>query len=269
MPRPKDSRESRRVQLRLESDVVKRYDGYSTEELNEIFTQALRTITPKHQPQHERLLVRSEKTVTSSIVRLKVEDRTVSLVFPEKRDDFNDLVKKHHNYAWKDGCWQRTFKKDFLVRDRAAEMCNALLLAGFCVQVEQPVIERVVSDGYETEAHRIIDKSKHSIYSDWVVVQWRRYEDFYSNAMSLSCAKYADGAVRIPSEQFLEIEDFAETHGFTITHDAKELLNRAKAQWEAAVIVSPRKKRTSTKKAENPVDNVEVIIPDSLIDEDA
>lgn len=269
MPRRKDDRAFRRFQFRLEEGLEQVCDSYSLAELNQIFNQALRTIDPVPSlGLTSRVLLRPQEPKTFSVCRVLVNSQIVRLVFPEKRDDFRDIAVRYR-YEWKDWCWQRTIPTTGNIVDRAAEITNEMLLAGFCVQVEHSTIkERAIAASYTPEPFRLIKSSTHSTYNGWFVVSWPRNEDWYNRAMKITCAKYVDGMVRVPPEQFMEVQDFAEEHGFALTDAAKAIAAQAQADWDAAVICSPKDIKAKPRKAKN-FEEVEVEVPDALIDDDA
>jgi hypothetical protein len=165
----------------------------------------------------------------------------VRLFFPEKREDFRQLVRRFR-YGW-EGCWERQFAESIDIVDRAAEIANEILLAGFCIQVEHELVkERVIARSFAPEAFKTIQRVTKGLYKDWFILQWPKAEDCYAEAMKITAAKYSDGAIYVPSEHFAEIEDFAEINEFVLSEGAIELAVEAKAARESAIIINPKRK---------------------------
>lgn len=259
---------ARRVQLRIPSELLSVFDGYTSEQLSEVMSIALRSITPDSKlgavlP----TLVRPVEPITNTVVRLQIEGRRICLLLPEKRDDFRDLALKQ-GYIWDKQRWSRDISQDADLCDRAAEITHLLLLKGFCVQVEYTEVrDRAISANYEPEHFRLVDASKDRPYEGWFMFKYPRSEDWYDRIMRITAAKYVDGRIRVPPEHFAEVEDFAEQKDFQFTPAALEILENARAMWEAALIVHPQKRKRKPR-PENPIANTEVSIPDSLRDDD-
>lgn len=228
--------------LRLSEGAFEIHSRYSPEERSEVYERALSTIFPSAKSQSiPPVLIRPMKIETDTICRVVVEEPWVRLFFPEKRDDFRELVKRFR-YAW-DNCWERRFTKSVDILDRAAEIAAELLLAGFCVQVDnESVRSRAIAASYQPEPFKTIRRVTKGLYKDYFILEWPRADDCYGEAMKITAAKYSDGSVYVPSEHFLEIEDFAEINDFVLSEGAIALAAEAKAAKEAAIIVSPKRK---------------------------
>lgn len=241
-----------RVLLRIPEDLIDLHNRYSDVERSEIYSKALKTIFPVAKSATiPPVIIRPLKIKTDTICRILVNDRWVKLFFPEKHDDFRELVKRFR-YSW-DGCWERQFADSVDIIDRAAEIANELLLGGFCVQVENSTVkDRVIAQSFVPEAFKTIRRVTGGVRKDYFVIDWPRGEDCYSEAMKLTAAKYADGSVYVPCEHFAEIEDFAEINEFVMSEAAIKLASEAKAAREAAIIIAPKRKtRKAPKKNEH------------------
>jgi hypothetical protein len=251
--------------LRISEGNLELHHRYTPEERSEIYDRALTTIFPKVPTERiQPVLIRPPKTETNTICRVLIVDRHVRLFFPEKRDDFRDLVKRLR-YGW-DGCWERKFSESVDIVDRAAEIANELLLAGFCVQIENEAVkDRVIDRSFIPEAFKSIKRALAGLYKDCFVINWPKADDCYAEAMKLTAARYADGSVYVPSEHFAEIEDFAEINEFVLSEAAIELAAEAKTARESAIIISPKRKtRKAPKKNERSNSNA---IPAHLRDD--
>jgi hypothetical protein len=253
--------------LRLTKESFAIHNRYTPEERSEIYDRALTTIFPKVPTEKiQPVLIRPPKTETDTICRVLIVDRYVRLFFPEKRDDFRDLVKRFR-YGW-DGCWERKFSASVDIVDRAAEIANEILLGGFCIQLENEAVkDRVIARSFVPEAFKSIKRATSGLYVGCFAINWPKAEDCYAEAMKLTAARYADGSVYVPSEHFLEIEDFAEINEFVLSEAAIELAAEAKAAREAAIIISPKRKtRKTPKKNEHSSDGIPAHLRDDAND---
>lgn len=267
MARPTKNAAKKRVQLRLAPDVLAVCDRLSSEELSELVEAAIRAgMRPgKQLGATVQAVMRPEKIRTRTIARIMTtEAGLIQILFPEKRDDFRDVVYSL-GYTWNEWCWQRQVQAK-VVCDRVAEVAHNLILKGFVVQVDHTEIrDRAVTGQYEPEAFRLVKVDVKGVYKDWFVFEYPRADDFYDDLMSLTGAKYADKRVKVPPEHFAEVEDFAEQNGFQFSPTARAALEQARSLWESALLVLPAKKQRKAK-AKTPVNSTEVIIPDALKD---
>lgn len=250
--------------LRISPEGREIHVRYTPEERSEIYDRALSTIFPRSvSAKTLPVLIRPSKTLTDTICRVVLVGRWVRLFFAEKRDDFRGLVKKFL-YSW-EGCWEREFAESVDIIDRAAEISNELLLAGFWIQVDNESIkDRIVSQSFVPEAFKTIKRCTKGVYKDCFVFNWPRSDDYYAEAMKLTAARYSDGSIYVPSEHFAEVEDFAEVNDFMMSEAAVSLAAEAKAAKEAAIIVNPKRKVKKTPKRDK---NSSATIPAHLRDD--
>lgn len=162
-------------------------------------------------------------------VEVIVESDRVRATY-KKDDAFRSVVKKLHfewdgeHRAWVRICSQFAGRAE----DRAAELVNTLLRAGFIVTcADAAVRELAESAGYEQECRRWIRAAKGGGY----VICWDRDDkDFYKSAMGLPGAKYRRdaGGVVIPAVHWREIKDFAYIHDFNLSEKAQAIADAAR-----------------------------------------
>jgi len=270
MGRNPKSKGLKRVQLRLDSSTLEVCDRLTSDELSQIVEVAIKNGIRSNKPLGSQIqaIIRPEKLITKTITRITVTgatQHTVQIMFAEKREDFRALMHQFL-YKWSDPFWSRSFDQRESC-DRVSEIAHNLLLNGFAVQTDHSEIrDRAVTGQYEPESFRLIKLGAIKPYDGWFVFEYPRADDFYSKLMRLTGAKYADGRVRFVPEHFAEVEDFAEQNGFQFSAKARNALEDARSLWESALLVLPAKKKDK-KKAANPLDNVEVEIPDALKDD--
>lgn len=256
-----------RVQLRLSKETKTLCDRMTSDEIAEILEIAFKSgIRPgKSLGASVQAVMRPEKIKTRTIARISADENgTIQIQFSEKRDDFRDVVMQY-GYRWNEWCWERKVSAK-VACDRVSEIAHNLLLSGFVVQVDHSEVrDRAISGQYEPESFRMVKLTVKGIYAGWFSFEYPRADDFYGELMNLTGAKYADKQVKVPPEHFAEVEDFAEQNGFQFSPKAREALENARTLWESALLVLPKKKRKQ--KANNPLDNTEVEIPDALKDD--
>lgn len=253
--------------LRISAENWELHDRYSDAERSEIYDRALTSIFPKVPTgKTQPVLIRPRETKTDTICRVLIVGQYVRLFFPEKRDDFRDLVKRMR-YGW-DACWERKFSESVDIAGRAAEIANEILLGGFCIQIEhEPVKDRVIARSFVPEAFKTIKRAMSGPYKDSFAINWPKADDCYAEAMKLTAARYADGSVYVPPEHFAEVEDFAEINEFVLSDAAIELAAEAKAARESAIIINPKRKaRKAPRKNERSSDGIPAHLRDDADD---
>jgi hypothetical protein len=245
----------RRRLIRIKPENLEVFDRYSDAELAEVVNRSLQTIFPSVVDAPKcPIVIRPIDMVTETICRIVLVDREIRLVFPERRDDFAALVKRF-KFVFPNGFWSRAIPQSLDIIDRVAEIGNELLCEGFSIQVDSPQVQsRVLDRSFVPESFRMIRRRLKGEFAGCFEISWRRQEDFYGAAMKITAARYSNNAVYVPSEHYLEVEDFAEIHDFELSEAAISLASEAKAIRESAVIVNPkRKSKKKAVKIENPV----------------
>lgn len=143
-----------------------------------------------------------------------------------KDDDFIKIVKGL-SYKW-EGVWcKKITEYTGTFQNCAAELGNILLTNGFTVQFPSTKIkEKAMSADFEHENDRWI---KYNTKIEKIAVVWKNRSDvLYENAKKLPGAKWSNGSMNVKIEFYKEIEDFAETMGFSISKKAKEKIEEYK-----------------------------------------
>lgn len=195
---------------------------------------------PAAQDAKTEATVRPKNPVTETVAEIRVQGNVVEVLFPERRDDFREIVKRKLNMEWKRGSqsWQRTLSfADGTPIDRAAEAGHRLLAAGFCIRIYDPDIRQMAIDtNYEPESTKWILRRTGGDYDGWFVIRWNRGEDYYEVARRLPGSRWENPHVVAPSEQFEEVLDFADMYGFSLSSGAEELIAQARQIKEKALI---------------------------------
>lgn len=175
--------------------------------------------------------VRPETTITETVAEITIKEDSIEIHFPEKREDFRELVRFKLGYSWdkNKARWIRRIGiKSGSAQDRAAEAGNKLLAAGFPIRIFDPDIRfRAISGQYEPECHRWIMKRTDNQYAGWFSISWPRGEGFFKAAKKLPGSKYDKPDIVVPAEQFEQVLDFAEMYEFNLSPGAQELADTA------------------------------------------
>ena len=172
-----------------------------------------------------------EKRVTDLVVEISVSDNEVSAYLPERNDQFREIVKGL-GYKWESGRWRKPIKvTNGPASDRAAELGNKLLVAGFPVRIYDPEIrQKAVSGEYEPECKRwiFVTNEKHK-RPGHLAIWWSRQEgDFYDTAKRIAGAAWYRPYVIVPPENYEEVLDFARMYGFKVSAAAQRAIDAAK-----------------------------------------
>lgn len=182
-------------------------------------------------------IIRPVQPVCETIARISVSGQTVAVRFPEKRDDFREVVKGY-GCLWESPRWERAL--DSLAgdpADRAAELGHRLLAAGFCVVLPSATIQQMaISGSYAPECRRWILAATGGQYKDHFILRWRYSEDCYAAASRISGSRYVKPDVVVPPEHVEEVLDFAEIERFQLTEAAQALAEQARA-WRLSDLV--------------------------------
>jgi hypothetical protein len=215
--------------------------------------------------------VRPTTVASETVAEVRPFPDRVEIAFPEKREDFWQLIKKELRFTWTGNCWTRKITmKTGAAKDRAAEAGNRILAAGFPIRIYDEEIRQAAIDGdYEPECGKWVQARTSGQYTGWFVISWSRDSgDFYQEAKRLPATRYDKPSVVVPAEHFEEVLDFAEVHGFTVSPGALELAEKAKALKESALIATPKTRaKMEARGAGRPVlIPIDVEIPDALKD---
>lgn len=144
-----------------------------------------------------------------------------------KDDDFIDIVK-NLGYKWNGSAWNKQITEfTGTSDDRAAELGNKLLSSGFTVQFpDMESKDMAISGTYSPESDRWV---KYHANAKQLAITWKKRSDtLYDAAKKLPGARWKDGSMRVNVEFYREVEDFADTMGFSISHLAKEKIEEYK-----------------------------------------
>lgn len=172
-------------------------------------------------------------------VEIKVSPEKVTAIF-EKNDAFRGIIKSL-GYRWT-GVWEREISEmTGSAEDRAAELGNKLLNAGFPIMILDPCIrEKAIKGQYEPECVRWISHYFSGNYKGWLAIGWEYGNDkLYKAIRNIPGSRYASPKVAVKVEHYKEVEDLAKLFGFKFTKRAKEAIEGYKEKIKNAEIVKP------------------------------
>lgn len=214
-----------------------------------------------------------EKRVTDLVAEIVSTEREISVYLPERYGVFRDVVKGL-DYEWKDGRWRRSIgATSGSIADRAAELGNRLLTAGFPVRIyDAEIRERAVNGKYKPECRRWILVRKQGVkYAGWLAIWWDRREgDYYTAAHGIAGARWSKPSVVVPPENYEEVLDFAQMYGFQVSEAAERAIEAAQAMKARTLVPNtPDKPKEVIPSGKPPVLEVpdEVEIDDEFRDE--
>lgn len=225
--------------------------------------------------QAEATMRPAREVVTESVTEIRVVGAGIEAAMPEKRDDFREIVKRELRLRWTGRCWRREIPATAGTPiDRAVELACRLLAEGFPVRIHDEEIRARVQVGqYQPEITRWVRVRSDGDHAGWFDLRWGREDDYYRAARRITGSRYDAPAVVVPPEQFDEVEEFAEMHGFHVTRPAREAMDRAAEIRAGATLVESHATRRTGGHADTapPVldpDAVSEDIPDDLLDSD-
>lgn len=178
--------------------------------------------------------------ITEAIAEITFDQSEVSVKF-EKNDDFIELVKaERYIWDWEGRIWYRNITiTNGNSTDRAAELGNKLLNAGFPIRILDPQVrEQAINGEFEAECTRWIVKRSNDI--DHVYIKWLKEDDLYDQVKSLPGAWWIRRiGMRVSVQHYREIEEFASLYDFKMSPGAVKLVDTYKKSLVSAQVVKP------------------------------
>lgn len=234
---------------KVPEDFDQEYGGFFVEALRILYSPAPEATTENKE---DSVILAPEEKKSGTLVTVTYTETQVTVESP--KDPTVIQTVKAAGFRWNDYEWKLDI--DVLTRkasDRAAEIANKLLNAGYQVTVPASIRQAAVSGNYEPRCTRWISRYKDD--DDHVYVSWNRDDDMYYHAKEITGAKWVSRrGMRVPTSSADEIEDFAQLYGFQITDGAKEAI----AEYRKSVtIVAPESGETAEKKdGKEALDNI-------------
>jgi hypothetical protein len=196
------------------------------------------------------IIIVPENPTELGIVIVKACEVNISVAY-QKNDKFRETIKLL-GYRWDsdDKDWYKNLTEITGSEvDRAAEVANRLLRAGFTVVVDSEEIkDKAITGQFEPECKRWIIKADTDINEVCIEIPYGN-DDIYSAAKKISGAHWqTKRGMMVPVSSFEELDDFAECLGYKITLAANTAIRSADADYEALLL----KRTTIAKPTELP-----------------
>lgn len=180
-----------------------------------------------------------ENAVSGAPVEIKIADDKVSAIY-EKNEKFREIVRSL-GYSWSGKAWEREIKETTgLAVDRAAELGNKLLNAGFPVTIlDNEARQKAIDGTYEPECKRWIRLRITGDHAGKLAITWGHSDDLFNIARRLPGAKWVSKAMVVRPDHYEEMEEFARLYGFRFTKAAAEAIEAAKQARASATVIKP------------------------------
>lgn len=185
------------------------------------------------------------EVITEIVAELSIiNNDTIKIVFLEKLEIFRKTVKEN-DFIWVDGSWQRNIVSiNGTIEDRVTEIAIKILSIGVTIRVYSDIIrEKIKNCEYEVECKKWIyvtkDNTKFAISL--------HFDGYYDKAKKIRGAKYSRPYIVVPVENYEEVLDFSEVHGYKLTNCAKEVVKNMIDIKNNSIKVAPKIKKVETK----------------------
>lgn len=231
--------ESRDRKITLK-DVLNDYKKHVEEE-------AYRNVREETDKEEELLTYRPESDSKKPGIAKIILKENILITEYIKDEDFIDIVKSL-GYKWNGTVWNKKITEfTGSADDRSAELGNKLLSSGFTVRFSNMESKDMAIAGtYSPEGDRWV---KYHVNAKQLAITWKKRSDtLYDVAKKLPGARWKDGSMRVNVEFYREVEDFADTMGFSISQKAKKKIEeykRKEAEFERADVNIPKEEKIS------------------------
>ncbi len=223
----------------------------------------------KPEPAPDKTLIAPEDVTHSGEVSIRITGNGKTVVAEyDKNEDFRSIVKDHGFYWNADN---RVWVKDITrftgsAEDRAAEIANALLKAGFTVRLKDEELRRkAVEADFEPEHTRwVMRKSDTKLMLTWA----QGDDSMFDRGSRIKGAKYEQyRKFIIPVAEYMAVLDLADAMGCGISENAQKVIDAYKA---SIMTVSVKDAKTAGKSNRDLTDILESSrdVLDDLRDED-
>lgn len=225
--------------------------------------------------QEESAEILTPETPDHGTATIKIIGQHVQASYP-KDETFRQIVKDmgfrfdSDDIVWVLRCDQFTGG----AKDRASELANELLRAGFSVALDDPEArEMAVAATFEPRTKLWVSILTSGKFGGWLKIALPKERDqerdrLYSEARKLRGAKYDNGYMVIPVSSHDLVEDFAQVNGYKLSEGALEAISRYEAERLGVTPATPTE-------AERPdvlgdiLKSDNAILPDLVDDDDA
>lgn len=189
----------------------------------------------------EALLKPAGTPISRQIAEISYFASRLRVSFAERNESLRQILRDL-GFEWSGSRWERRI--DFRAGDpldRQAEVAHRLLGAGFMVRLhDEEARARALEGRFAEEQQRWIRLVSQGDFSGWCLIEWPREDDFWIPARQLAGSRGVKGHrgwVVVPPTSLLELADFAETYGFSLTRQAQSAIEAHRKALAAGAVV--------------------------------
>ena len=168
----------------------------------------------------EEATVYPENATTNAVVNVTIKADQIAVAF-EKNEKFIEIVKAL-GYKW-DGIWQKSINElTGSASDRAAELGNKLLNAGFPILIMDPeILNKAIKGDYAPECNRWVALRDGKLLIKW----WEKNDRLYNVSRKIPSSRWDNGVI-VNIAYHNHVDEFAELYGFKFTALAREAISQ-------------------------------------------
>lgn len=237
------------VKYKEDADNAKQQTQRTDKVIDSIKQEAEMTVTP-------------EEVKHSGAVTVTATDKEVHVKY--KYDpEFIEIVKDRH-LKYSDGVWTRKCNKfTGSTIDRAAEITNTLLSAGFKVKVNDDAIkEAAIAADFEPECRKWVLLRTSGNYAGYLAISFDSDNELYNQAHTLPKSRWNNGKMVVPVDCYKEVLDFADMLGFKVSDGAMQAIENYKASLTPPVSVNKPEKPEEQDKLSEILQSSADVLPD-------
>jgi len=165
---------------------------------------------------------------TEGVAKVFITEKSISATYP-RDDKFSEIVKGLKMIWDKNSCeWIRNINQfSGSSKDRAAELANNLLKAGFAVIcADEDVRKMAIDETFEPETEKWIAVAVSGEFSGWLCIRVGKDHDLYVAARNIKGAQYSNGGIYVPVAQHKAVLDFGKAYAYKVSEGAKNEIQK-------------------------------------------
>lgn len=206
-------------------------------ELSEMYTKECMQNELKEEVDETTVVIEPEDKKYSTLCEVTYDEKAV--VVKSDYCQYIPPVVKEAGYRWNGHVWSRTLGiTTGGPEDRAVEIANKLLLAGFPIKIDKAISERAITGDYIPEHKRWIT---YSIKRKKLIVESEVQDIAQKARLITGASKY--GSVLIPVSSWEEVFDFANMYGFRFSPGAQKEIDDYKSKIVKSHVIAGQEAR--------------------------
>lgn len=190
-------------------------------------------------PEEIKLEAAPEKQATTTLAAVTISSSGDRVFLQSDRDEVIRQTARAQGMRWGGAAWELPITPTSgSAEDRAVEIANALLCAGVPIKMEnQHLLDKAIAGDFTPRNPRWIV----SAGDQHVTIRWSgRSDELYTDSRSIRGARWEPGTgMVVPTSSADAIMDFADRQDFSITPQAKALLDAARERQHHRPKVQP------------------------------